>query len=476
MTRRTIVRTGVRIAVGVVALAIGGGVVAAATVVPLPTLSQTPAGRVVTPVALDQQRACSGSLLRLAGDASASATSVTAQGAASTATAASGKATPTSTPLAGSDGAASKPEVVTAAAAGGVVPLVSGAQLQNVSAPDLSGIAASPCAEPTSSTWLVGGSTETGRTTLIDLVNPTDVNSTVDIALWGETGTVQGPGLTGIVVAPKSQKVIPLAGFATGLVSPVLHVTSRGGQITASLQESIVRTLQPGGVDVVSAAAAPSTTQSIPGIVVRDSDQVQTQLGESGYGDLKSILRAFNPGTTAADLSIQVSTPDGTGATFSVSAAAGQVTDVPLDGLPDGVYTATVQSTEPVVTGARSSSDPTSGTSDLAWVGSAPALDGATLFTVAPLDTAGDATATLTLANATDRPITAKIASPGVPASSVTVAANSSVSQSLVSGRSATLTGADGLRGAIAYSGSDGIAAYALVSPSSVSTPVTVYP
>ncbi len=292
MNRRTAVRAGVRSLVGVVALAIGAGAIAAATVVPIPTLSQTPAGRTVTPVALDQQRACPGSLLRLAGDSAASATTVTAQG------------------------------------TGGRVPQVAASQSQSVAEADLRGFAAAPCAEPTSSTWLVGGSTETGRTTLIDLVNPSDVNSTVDLSVAAENGKVDGPGLQGIVVAPRSQKVVPLSGFATGLASPVVHVTSRGGQIVATLQVGVVRTLEAGGADVVSGSAAPATEVVVPGIVIRDGAAVQAKAGQSGYEDLKAVLRAFVPGDKNAKLTVQVSTAEGTGSTFTDTVQGGQVSDI----------------------------------------------------------------------------------------------------------------------------------------------------
>lgn len=472
MTRRTLVTTGVRAAIGVVTLAVGAGVIAAATVLPLPSFSETPAGRVVTPVALDQQRVCSGSLLRLAGESGASATTLTAAGVASTVTGAGGGDAPETSTLKGADGAKSKPLLVTAAAKGSTsVPLVAAAQSQDASSTDLTGFAASACAEPTSSTWLVGGSTETGRTTLIDLVNPTDVNSTVDLALYGESGKVDGPGLEGIVVAPNSQKAVPLSGFATGLSSPVVHVTSRGGQIAASLQIGVVRTLEPGGVDTVSAAAAPARQVTVPGIVVRDGEAVEAKSSSEGYGDLSTILRAFVPGSENADLTVQLRTTSGSGATFSVTATAGQVTDLPLDGLNDGQYTATVSSTKPIVAGVRSSSVAGSGAIDLAWTGAAPAITRATLFTVAP-----GPNATLTLANPTAKAVSAKVQGAKGAPTTITVPAGSSATQLLRTGSVVRLTNADGLRAAVSYSAGGRIAAYPLFSPTAVSTPVKVYP
>ncbi|AMM21690.1 hypothetical protein AX769_17980 [Frondihabitans sp. PAMC 28766] len=475
MNSRRVVRTGIRAAIGVVALAVGAVVVVSASAVPLPSLAETPAGRLVKPVALDQQRVCSGSLLRLAGDSGASATTVTAIGAANTVTGAGDSVTPTTGTLKGADGASSHPQSVTAKATDEKVPQVAGSQSQSVAETDLRGFAVAPCAEPTSSTWLVGGSTETGRTTLIDLVNPSDVNSTVDLNVFAENGAVDGPGLQGIVVAPRSQKLVPLSGFQTGLVSPVVHVTSRGGLIAASLQVGVVRTLEAGGADIVSASAAPSKVVTVPGIVIRDGAEVQAKTGQAGYADLKSILRTFVPGTTNAQVTVQLATANGTGTTFTATAEAGRVTDVSLDGLADGLYTATVRSSQPVVAGARTSSIAPDGGIDVAWTGGAPSLGTDTMFTVAP-----GQNIQLSLSNPTAKAITTTLAHVGGTGKStsttISVPANSLSVVRLQPGSVMTLTKASGLHGAVSYAGAGQIAAYALFGPTAAASPVTVYP
>lgn len=477
MSKRSMVSAGVRTGVGVVAVAIGAAVVAGATLLPLPTLSETPAGRVVTPVALDQQRVCAGSLLQLNGDSGASATSVTAGSAARTVTAAGSTGSgavqkPTTDSLKGSDGAASKPLLVTAEAKGSTtVPAVAAAQSAASSTSALKGFAASPCAEPTSSTWLVGGSTETGRTSLINLVNASDVNSTVDLAVYGEDGKVEGPGLTGIVVAPGSQKVVPLSGFATGLASPVVHVVSRGGQISSSLQVSVVRTLEAGGLDTVSASASPSRSVTVPGVIVHSDNALQTATGKDGYGDLLPILRTYVPGSVNARIAIEMRTADGTGATFSVTAQAGQVTDIPLDGLATGQYTAFVTSNVPVVAGTRTSTLARDGDIDLAWAAAAPSLSGSTLFAVPT-----GPSPRLVVANPTSKVVSATLSVRGKSATRLQVPSGGSVAVALSPGAVGSLSEADGLRAALSFSSSSQVASYALFSPTAVSTPVTVYP
>jgi hypothetical protein len=469
MTERPLIARTRRVALGVAGLAVAAVVVGAAGVLPLPTLETVPAGQVVTPVPVDQQRVCSGALLQLSDAEGQQATTASSVGRAQVASASS-SGDDESTTLAGADGSDSDPVLWTTPVEGDDVPLVAAAQSQSVSEGELVGFAAAPCTEPTSSTWLVGGSTETGRVSLVVLVNPTDVNATVDLGIAAENGRVQGPGIDGIVVAPRSQKVVPLSGFATGLVSPVVHVQSRGGRIVATMQQSVVRTLDPGGVDVVSGGASPSRQVVVPGIVVRDSAALEGAIAEPSAADLQSVVRVYVPGDEAAQVSVTLSTPDGTGATFETRAEAGRVTDVPVDGLADGRWTATLVSQVPVVAGARTSTVSSEGAVDLAWASAAPALHGDTLVQVP--EGAGPA---LTLVNPGTEAATADV-EVGDAEQEVTVPPGSSVEVAVSAGDVVRIGDADGLRAAVSWSAAGAIASSPVTSPFPASTPVTVYP
>ncbi|KPG81324.1 hypothetical protein AEQ27_10490 [Frigoribacterium sp. RIT-PI-h] len=365
-------------AVGGVGLAVAAAVVGGAAVVRLPSFETVPAGQLVTPVPVDQQRVCTGALLQLSDAEGQQATTASSVGRAAVARQ-SGEGEVAVEELAGADGSDSRPSVVTAPVEGSDVPLVAAAQSQSVDEGDLRGFASAPCTEPTSSTWLIGGSTETGRVSLISLVNPSEVNATVDLDIRSETGEVQGPGIDGIVVAPRSQKVVPLSGFATGLVSPAVHVSSRGGQIVATLQQSVVRTLEPGGVDIVTGSAAPSRESVVTGIVVRDSANLEGALADPSSSDLQSVLRVLVPGQDSAQVSASLATDDGTGTTFETRVEGGRVTDVPIDGLEDGVYTATVRPSTAVAVAARTSPvAAAAGGVDLSWAAPSPRLSGDT--------------------------------------------------------------------------------------------------
>ncbi|ROS61838.1 hypothetical protein EDF38_0936 [Frigoribacterium sp. PhB160] len=469
MTDRRIASTAGRIALGVAAVAVAAVCVTAATTLPLPTLRTVPAGQLVTPDPVDQQRVCAGGLLRLSDAEGQQATTASSVGSAS-GVRASSTGDDTVDVVAGADGSGSDPAVVTAPVVDGEVPLVAAAQSQAVDSDDLVGFASSPCAEPTSSTWLVGGSTETGRVSLITLVNPTDVNATVDLGITAETGEVQGPGIDGIVIAPRSQRVVPLSGFATGLLSPVVHVQSRGGLVVATLQQSVVRTLDPGGVDVVSGSAGPSTTAVVPGIVVRGSEALEQALSEATTSDLQSVLRVAVPGDESAEVTVDLATDDGTGTTFSTRVEGGRVTDVPVDGLEDGVYTATVSSPVPVVVGARTSTVSEDGAIDLSWASSASALRGDTLVRVP--EGPGPR---LTLSNPSRDVVTAT-AVVGDDEREVEVPGGSTVTVEVAQRDVVELRDADGLRAGVSFDGDGAIAAWSVASPLPASTPVTVYP
>ncbi|WP_157489650.1 DUF5719 family protein [Frigoribacterium sp. Leaf44] len=471
MNKRSVFSTTGRVAVGVVGLAVAAAVVGGAAVVHLPSFETVPAGQLVTPVPVDQQRVCTGALLQLSDAEGQQATTASSVGRAAVARQSS-EGDVDVDELAGADGGDSRPSVVTAPVEGSDVPLVAAAQSQSVDEGDLRGFASAPCTEPTSSTWLIGGSTETGRVSLISLVNPSDVNATVDLDIRSETGEVQGPGIDGIVVAPRSQKVVPLSGFATGLVSPAVHVTSRGGQIVATLQQSVVRTLEPGGVDIVTGSAAPSRESVVTGIVVRDSANLEGALADPSSSDLQSVLRVLVPGQDAAQLSVSLATDDGTGTTFETRVEGGRVTDVPIDGLEDGVYTATVRSSTAVAVAARTSAVAAdAGGVDLSWAASSPRLSGDT-GAVVPDGEGGR----LWLANPDQDAVTAKVTVGDGDERDVEVAGGSTVGIDVGPGDAVRLEDANGLRAGVSFSAPAAIAAWPVTSPFPASTPVTVYP
>jgi hypothetical protein len=144
------------------------------------------------------------------------------------------------------------------------------------------------------------------------------------------------------LVPPRSSRVVGLGGQAPEERSLVVHVTSAGGQVTAYVQDAAVRGFTPAGVELVVPGAAPATRQVIPGAVVEAS---------AGDSPDAPLLRLLAPGADA-EAAVTLLGPDGPvelPGTAAVPLAAGEVTDVPLGGLPAGAYTVLVDSDAPVV-------------------------------------------------------------------------------------------------------------------------------
>lgn len=460
---------GARIATGLVGIGVALVVVAAATWLPLPTRSVSPPSSLVTPAPTDRQLACAGPLLRLGNDQGQSASTASSI-APATVTSASSAGTISTSRLSTTNNAYPGPQVATLASQGGTGALFAASQVAIAQTQDSAGLAAAACAEGTGDSWLVGGATDTGRTTLLSLANPSQVASTVTIQIWSETGPVTAAGSNGIVVPAGGQRVLSLAGFAPGITSPVVRVTSRGGQVVATLQESIVRTLTPGGVDIIAATSAPTTKNVISGIVVSNSLAVIAGEGAPGSTDLKSVVRLFTPGTNRTSAAISVTPEDGTvpAKAATVAVEPGRVNEFPIGDLADGSYTVTVSSAEPVVAAVRVSTIGSNGLSDFTWVGSsAPVLDSQLVVL------AGGPNPAIHISNPTAAAMTATIGS-GATAVTVAVPAGGSIAVPLAPG-SYPVSGIAGSHVAVSYIGDSLLAAYPIGPPEPVSTPIRVF-
>jgi hypothetical protein len=457
---------GARTVVGLVGVVVGIGVVAASTFLPLPTASISPSSITVVPVASAEQLVCPGAVLRLGDESGANATAATAIGSASvTRAATTGEVE--SRPLAATDagGGLGAPLALSLPAQSEAG--LAGSQSQFVELDDYRGLSAAECSAPSSDVWLVGGSTAVGRTTLLTIANPGTVSSTVEVELYGDDGIVEAPGTSGIVVAAGSQRVISLAGFAPSLASIAVHVTSRGGPVTANLQQSIVRGIDPGGIDIVGATEAPATTHVIPGVTLRNTVEMQSLVGLEGFEDLETVLRVFVPGDepAATTVTITPANPGAESSTFSLTLDAGVVTDVPVDELEDGIYSIAVEADVPVVASVRASTA-SADLVDLAWYPAATALTGDGLVAVAP-----GPNATLTLSNTTDAVVTATL--DGV---SIEVPARSAVSTPVDDNRTVLLANGAGLFASVGYSGKGALASFVVSASATEEAPVVVYP
>lgn len=471
---------GARVVTGTVGVAVAAVALVVAGLLPLPTYTAEPASVLVTPVPTAQELVCPGGILRLGDVGGQDATTATAIGRATvTSQATNGDVEAEALEAPAGDAAAPQSIRTAPAASTDASPvLLNGAQSEVAATGEFAGLAAAQCGTVTTDAWLVGGSTTVGRTTLLTIANPTDVVATISIEIASENGAIDAPGSTGIIVQPRSQRVIPLAGLAPDIASPVVHVTSQGGQVVASLQQSTVRGLEPGGVDIVGATARPSTSQIIPGIVVRNAEGVQERQGEDGFADLITMLRILAPGDkdTTVTVGLVPDDPELSGASFSYAVEGGVVADLPIEELADGTYTVTATAAVPLVAGVRVSTvAPTPGLSgtratDLAWLGASTLVTDDTLVSVAQ-----GPSPVLHLYNPTAT--TAEIGvDSGIGSTSLTVPARTTVTVNLLAGRSYQLSGFDEILGSVSFVGDGQLAGYGVQPQAATSSDVIVYP
>ena len=265
--------------------------------------------------------------------------------------------------------------------------LLTANQTQLVSSAAANGLAGAACQNPSSDIWLVGGSTATGREALLILRNPSPVDATVDLEIFGEEGLLQLPGLTDISVTAGKTVVLPMAGLAPKAKTFVTHATSKGGAIAAWLQVKSVRGLSASGLDYVSPAMSASISQVIPGIFIRGAaDAAALASANADYADLAQIIRVFVPGEAEANIKVQILGANAKtfGTVILQTLKAGAVTDVSISGLTDGDYVAVLESDVPVQAAARLSRTNKTKVpaTDFTWLQAAQAIDGVRVISV----------------------------------------------------------------------------------------------
>jgi hypothetical protein len=472
--RRALAQGGARVIGGVVGIAIAAAVVTGTTLLPLSGFAIEAPSKTVRPVPADQQRVCPGPLLALAADAG-QATRPSAIDAFSSVYGATGADIQSRTlkPDADTTSSDQAPVALTATTPQGATrpPLFAGAQVQNAQSEDLTGLAAAACGEPSADSWLVAGATTLGQTSLVLLSNPTSVDATVTLDIYTETGHVSAPGATGIVVPAGAQKVVPLAGLAPSATAPVVHVTTTGGQVVASMQQSFEQGIQPRGVELAGSTGAPDRVQTIAGVTVASLAAITAAQSAESVGVDFPAVRILVPGDRDAKITIGAVGETGTNAgnSYAQTVKAGNVAEIPLDNLKDGNFTVTVRSDVPVVAAVRTSVIGTK-TRDFSWFVSAPAIGDSQLVAVPPgpkpmlhFANSGEADAKVKIEPSSGKPI------------ALTVPAEGGANVTIPTGRY-TLTGADGLEVSVSLGGDGQSSSFAVSPAGPLAAPIEVYP
>ncbi|WP_051423125.1 DUF5719 family protein [Arthrobacter sp. MA-N2] len=212
---------------------------------------------------------------------------------------------------------------------------------------DLRGLAAAPCQQPGNDAWLVGASTALGRTAILNISNASGTPATVNLELYGSRGQVQASGSRGLLVGPGTTRSINLAGLVTNESQLSVHLRSSGGPVAASIQQSVLRGLTAGGVELITPGVAAADAQVMTGVDIQDPAAAKSLGDKAGFSDAVPALQIVVPGPVDAVVDVRLFGPNGQRALpggGAVTAKAGAVTQVPLTGVPAGMYTVSATS------------------------------------------------------------------------------------------------------------------------------------
>ncbi len=251
-------------------------------------------------------------------------------------------------------------------------------QVERVGGGDLAGLAAATCVEPRLDTWLVGGSTRSGDSARLVLVNPTSVATDVVATLYGPSGAVGQQVIRAL--GSRSSESILLEGIAAELATLVVHVEASGAGVVAMIQDSRLNGFVPAGSEWVTPAPAPATQLVIPGVGPSDPtgpDGAASVRLMAPEGATVSLLLADSSGTVVWPGTRAIQLDPGVVADFDVPASL--------------MASVVVQSDRPVVAGAltRRSRIPEEGLEndlafDTVWVGAQVPGAGPSLIAVVP--------------------------------------------------------------------------------------------
>ena len=201
------------------------------------------------------------------------------------------------------------------------------------------GYASYACQPPSASQWLVGGSSEAGRISVLDIANVEATPATVDIELWTEDGKSGARSLNGIEVPARSRLQLSLALVDPGRAMYAVHVIATSGQVSSAIFDRGQQALNSLGLDVVTAVNG-TLASSIVGVIPE--------------GSTNAVLGVLSPGT-ATSVHISLITNDGTYALADADHLAIDGDKLTLVKIPDdalaGDVAVLVQADTPVIAG-----------------------------------------------------------------------------------------------------------------------------
>lgn len=213
------------------------------------------------------------------------------------------------------------------------------------------------CTAPGTDWWFAGADGRIGVTDVLQIANPTDAQAVVQVSLWSARGSLSPPGTSGVIIAPHTSLLRPVADIAPDVAGIALHVHAETGTVTAAVLDQHTSGIRPVGTDWIAPTSAPATRSVVTGFAA---------------GATTDLLHIANPGDRDATVSLRVVTPTKNfqpAGHESVVVAAGHTVAVDLAGAIAGEAAAvTMSSDQPVVAEGMTLIRPTTGFSELAWV------------------------------------------------------------------------------------------------------------
>ncbi|UOQ56458.1 DUF5719 family protein [Leucobacter allii] len=460
--RSRILRGGARAVTGLAVVAVSAAAVALIGSATLPAVAtEPPALAVDTTQNTQRTLVCAGAFAELGGDAARANVAVPTG---APAVALSGTASE-SAALARPEGGDGLPAVFSAPAA----EPIGAAQLQQVSTETLRGAVASSCAEPLNEQWLLGGASTLGISTTLSLGNAGTVPATVQLTVYDENGEVVDDRMSGVLVAPGSEQIVSLNGYAPDRERLAVRVESTGAPVTASLGVGQTSGIEPWAVSTVNRQAEPETRLVIPGIA-NVSDHVHGP-SDSGEGDeIPVVVRALAPGEAGGVATVRAIDREGASTELgAIDLAPGVVGELQITTWPKGATTVIVDADVPVlaaVQGTASEDDET----DNEWFTPANRIPADTP-TAAPVVGGGR----LVLANPGDEAAEVTIASASGNGKTRTVDVPAGASVLASAPADAVLTSSAPVHAGVRYLTGGDLAGYPILAPDPRDGELTVY-
>lgn len=393
--RHSILRRSLRATTGLIIAACAATAVVLMGAVDLPERVQEPVALTANTAQGEvRQLICAGAFSELGADASRS-----------------GVAIPTGRASVGVAGTAEESGELSREEKGGTLPQVlqgvtgepmAGAQVQLVETEMIRGLSASACAEPLNDQWLVGGDTQVGTFTTLNVGNAGDVPATVQITVYGEDGPVDSAQTTGVLVPAGSERTVSLNGYAPDRERLVVNVLSTGAPVTANLGVAQVADITPVAVDTVTRQATAEPTLIIAGVT--NVSNVEHTHDEGVGDDFPVTVRALTTDENGGTATVSALTPDGHATELGeIELEPGAVGELVVKRWPARANAVRVDADVPVVGGVQGSAAETDA-HDYAWFAPAPLLPERTPIAV-PMLVGGE----LVVVNPGEGPVTVEI-------------------------------------------------------------------